>query len=498
MALREIFASFDVLFDTSALEKGESKVDSLAKKLSTVVAAFAEFKLVKGIIEWGEHVAEAAREVEFGAIKAGMGVDEFQKLNQVAERYGTTAEQLTISTRLFIRGLSDAHGTMGEFGTKTNHAQHALHTLGVDATQFKGQRLEQILPVIADAFQKMGQGTEATAVGLRLFGHRGIGILPLMFRGGDNLRREMEAMIPVFEKATIEDANAAALAAKSLEVHWKNLIFNAARPLLKVIAALADAGVEVIKWLKAMSEHSRVGEATLIALTAAFTAAGIAITIALWPILAPILAATAALGLLILIIDDFIVFMEGGKSLIGDFLDRFFGPDAQDKVRKFLTDIKDKFTAMIAEFESGRLPNIFELLEKGATAVAAAIDKIIEGIKFLSGKKDELMNGKFGKIVDDVVDWNTSHGTKVSLNNAANAVLGDPFFEALGVPTIQPMLPDTGAGGGRGSVNPAVINQNMVVNGGDPHEVRRAAKEGAEEALQRHLRDALAARGGAR
>lgn len=494
MALREIFASFDVLFDTSALEKGESKVDSLASKLKTAVAAFAEFKLVKGIIEWGEHVAEAAREVEFGAIKAGMGVDEFQKLNQVAERYGTTAEQLTISTRLFIRGLSDAHGTMGEFGTRTNHAEHALRTLGVNAAQFRGQRLEQILPVIADAFQKMGQGTEATAVGLRLFGHRGIGILPLMFRGGDNLRREMEAMIPVFEKATIEDANAAALAAKSLEVHWKNLIFNAARPLLKIIAALADAGVEVIKWLKAMSEHSRVGEATLIALTAAFTAAGIAITIALWPILAPILAAMAALGLLILIIDDFIVFMQGGKSLIGDFLDKFFGPDAQDKVRNFLNSIVDKTKEMLEEFKKSELPNIFELLEKGAKATADAIDKIIEGVKFLSLKKDEIMSGKFGEIVHSVEDWNNTHAVKIgSFNQGVNTVL-----DAVGLPTVQPMLPATGAGGGRGDMSPPIITQNVHVNGGNPEEVKRAAKEGVEEALQRHLRDAMAASGGAR
>lgn len=514
--LRSVFAAFDVTFNTDALDAGAKSVDTLVGKLASAAKAFAGFALVKGVIAWGEHVAEAAREVEFGAIKAGMGTDEFQKLNQVAERYGSTAEQLTISTRLFIRGLSDAHGTMGEFGTRTNHAQHAMKSLGINAAQFKGLTLDKILPVIADGFQKIGKGTEATAIGLRLFGHRGIGILPLMLKGGENFRKEMQAMQPIFEEATIETADRAVLSAKALSNTWQHFIVNVfGRPLLNAMAKGADALDRVVKVVYELAKTSNVGEATLITLSAALTAAGIAGAIAFWAWLWPLAAAAAAFAAIVIAVDDFIGFMEGKDSLLGDFFDKLLGPGGAEKAQEFFKHIGEDIQKFIDNWNAADFRDIFEIASKGAGRFMDLLRGIKDALVWLDTK-----TGLFSHFFDSTGEiaekaktakarWDVDHpnepfpGLFEVEHRYKTGFVGPPAPYDIAPPPLAPMsvaprnfvetvpTPYGNAGEPR-------ISQIFTVNGGDPHEVREAARQGAQEALDQHYRDALSASGGAR
>lgn len=525
-AIRELFAVFDISFNSEALDRGAAAVDTLAGKLAATVKAFAGFKVVQGIIGWGEHVAEAAREVEFGAIKAGMGIEEFQKLNQVAEKYGTTAEQLTISTRLFVRSLRDAGGTAADFHSHSKLAADAFHDLGINAAQFKGKSFAEILPVVADGFAKIGKGTRATADALVLFGHRGIGILPLMLKGGENLRKEMQAMQPVFEAATIEAADRATLSAKALGFSWHNLVYNIfGKPLMNALSSAADGLDMVVKSLKAMFDKSEAGKAGLLAITIALTAAGVAGVVAFWSWLWPLGLAVAALGALWLAIDDIMVWLEGGKSLTGSFLKRILGEDGEEKVKKFFDEDLPKWLAKVRDWVVNEVVPAFEKWRKWVGTIkddfddwGKRISAVVTWLEKLEAIYDRIAkNTLFGKFMSSLGEIAGKVSVGDVAEGAANALIGPgavTVVKAAGViiDAVGPSTPGPDASVAPASlvstvptnmsVDPGMstvphVNQVFNVSGGDPAEVQEAARRGAQEAINQTLRDTNASFGGA-
>lgn len=538
--LRSIFALFDISFNTDELDRGSSAVDTLAGKLKNVVKAFAGFKVVQGIIGWGEHVAEAAREVEFGAIKAGMGIEEFQKLNQVAEKYGTTAEQLTISTRLFVRSLRDAGGTAADFHSHSKLAADAFHDLGINAAQFKGKSFAEILPVVADGFAKIGKGTRATADALVLFGHRGIGILPLMLKGGENLRKEMQAMQPVFEAATIEAADRAVVSGKALGFTWEHLVNNVfGRPLLNALSKGADYLDKVVKGIYELTKASEIGRGTLVVLGIAIAVAGVAGAVAFWSWLWPLAAAAAAFAAIALAVDDFIVFLRGGDSVLGDFFDMLLGPGGAEKSQKFFKEDLPGWLAKVRDW-------IVDELIPAAQKWLPSLDEVSKTVKII---KDD-----FGRIVDFVDKITAFYSKFFSGGSALGRAIGNSVGmkpgetsgsaeDVSGLSTMDLMnplnatperrrelskrLPNVGNlgfwlindwakgfGGGGGDSVPApdganyspagpnmssgpAVSQVFNVSGGDPAEVQEAARRGAQEAINQTLRDTNASFGGA-
>lgn len=515
-ALREIFAEFTAIFDTSSLEKGAEKVEGLVSAVKAAGKAFAAFKLVETVVEFAQETAKAAREAEFGASRLGMQTDEYQKLSQVAKNYNITTEQLQVASRMLERALSDTGGTMGTFSSRTHFAHDALKNLGIDAHQFRGQKLEQILPVLADGFAKITDPVEQTAIALRLFGHRGLAFLPIMKAGGDALRKQFAAMIPIFEEATITQADRAALAANNLSNNWKNLIFNSfGKAAMGALEKTSDAFAKVVGFLKELSKNSEIGKAVLITLTAALVAAGIAGAAAWWSILWPILAALAAFAAIALVLDDIIVFFEGGQSLIGDWLDNAFGPGTQDKVRKWFEDLKDKVVKAWHQIvDEVDWDHVGMVIGKGFEIATKAVVGLVHAIQWVIDKIDALSKTKAWKFLvdqptlsDEELHDIVFHGKKKPKAGAPpDALNGDEVAELANrvVNFHGPGTTTTSQGDplvfGPPSPTPTLggVNQNFTVVGGDPEVVREAAKRGAQEALDLTWREGLAAHGGAR
>jgi hypothetical protein len=377
-ALREVLAVFDIIVNDAQLEASNKKLDSFVDKLKGIGTAFAGFKVVQSIMNFGEHVAEAAREAEFGAARIGMTAPEYQKLSQVAENYGVKVEQLQISTRMLIRGLSDAHGTMGTFSSRTHFARDALHNLNIDATQFRGKKLDEILPVLADGFKNVEDPVERTAIALRLFGHRGLSILPMMAAGGAELRRQFAAAVPVFEEATITSANEATIAGKQLSRTWDNLVNNSfGRAVLDTFTVVAKKLTDIVLAVKELTKNSEIGKGIVVSLGVALATAAVMIIAAWWPVLLPILAVMAAFAALALIVDDFIVFMQGGHSVIGRFFNELLGEGGADRARDVIKGMWEDFKGFLAELKG----EAFKEFLSGAKALVADIRDKIQDIK---------------------------------------------------------------------------------------------------------------------
>ena len=501
-ALRSLFAQFDIAFNTEALEKGSKAVDSLVDKLTAATKAFAGFELVKHIASFGMELSDQARDIEFGAQKIGMQADEYQKLNQVAKVYGLTTEQLQVSTRMLERALSDTGGTMGHFSARTHFARDAMANLGIDAHQFRGQRLEQILPVLADGFTKIGDPIERTAIALRLFGHRGLALLPLMAQGGANLRREMEAAIPVFEQATLTAAIAEQHARNAASNNWANLINNSiGKELIKTLTWFEDKLTAIAKALKEVTKQSEIGKGILIALGSAITAAGIVGAVAFWSWLWPLAAVGAAFAFIAGAVDDFIVFMKGGDSVIGDFFDEILGPGGAEKAQQFFKDLWEDIKGFGAELKEWGIKEFFDDAKEGVKGLRDFIAEIRHDIEVIDQKMQAFD------------DWTRKHlglgtsdeGTGRAVSTVADAFQpgGATWIRNPGVGVAPPPVigpPTAQQDAANGNAPSLIIPVDARGNIGQEeliHGVRNAVAGAVTQHHERVMRDTAAAFGGA-
>lgn len=506
-ALREILASFDIIVNSEQLEAGTAKLDSFVDKLKAVGTALAGFALVKSIVSFGEHVTEAARAVEFHAGRMEMDTNEYQRLSQVAANYGMTMEQLQIANTLFTRALSGMGGTMGTFSDRTGQAREAMRALGLDAKQFKGQRLEQILPVISDAMLKITDPMERVAIGLRLFGHRGRAIMPLMAVGGDELRRQLAAAVPVFEEATIKTADRAAVSGKNLGRVWDNLIYNSfGKALLSAMDSTARYLTNVLVVLKDVIKNSEIGQATLIALGVAMAVAAAVAIVVWWPVLAPILAIVAAFAALAVIIDDVIVFMEGGKSVLGEFFDDLLGKGGAEAARKKIKEVWDDVKAFFGWVHGEKVDwhRFFDTTT--LEAIQLILDKIKAALLWIGNGELAALKGA-GNWLGNLFTP-TPGGQPLSPEKHAALVAAVAQAAAEGrnyvvtgqAPAIHPAIgPQTadGANAGTGAMlSPAYIH--IDARGAEPGVVHHEVKKALHEHTGRQHRDAMAGAGGSK
>jgi hypothetical protein len=113
-------------------------------------------------------------------------------------------------------------------------------------------------------------------------------------------------------------------------------------PYVEKFIRVSRFAINVInKWI----QTSKIIEVALGILAVAAVAAGIKITLAWASALAPILLVTVAISALALVIEDFVVFLDGGDSAIGRFIDLLYGPgsatEAANKFNEELQNVRD-------------------------------------------------------------------------------------------------------------------------------------------------------------
>jgi hypothetical protein len=498
-ALREVLAVFDIIVNDAQLEAGNKKIDSFVDKLKGIGEAFAAFKIVETISSFGMHVAQAARAAEFGAARIGMGVDQYQKLSQVADNYGLSVEQLQVSTRMFERALSDTGGTVAQFQSKGHHIRDSFKNLGLDPKQFAGKTLDQILPDVADAFKKIEDPISRTAIALRLFGHRGLAILPMLTKGGEELRREFAAAIPVFEDATITSANEATIAGKQLGRTWDNLVDNSfGRAALDVFTWVARKLTDIVLAVKDLTKYSEIGKGILVALGVALTTAGALAVAAWWPVLVPILAVLAAFAALALAVDDLIVFMKGGDSVIADFFDELLGPGGAEKAQAFIKQIWDDFKGFLDELKGKAWSEFLENTKSVIQDIRSSIQGIKDAITWIETHWKQMTEG-FDRIAH--IFGGGSHDIKATTTIAE--ALTSPNFQPANVAPPPEIGPPTAAqaatygSGASGAGNSYHFNGNVDSNE-LTHKVKRVIEDHNEQKIDNILRDALAGIGGSK
>lgn len=187
---------------------------------------------VVGFTEMGEAVQK-------GALKAGMSVEQYQRMKYVAEQSGTSIEAMEGS-------LSKLNRQVGEAAAgKNKNLAGLMQRLGVSMRDSNGQVRAgvDLLPQLADAFQRNENPAVRARMGMALFGKSYAEILPLLAEGSegiaDNLKR-FDRIKGVLGPTEIRAAKDLGDSFKDLELVMKGFQGTVAKELVPVIRPLVD------------------------------------------------------------------------------------------------------------------------------------------------------------------------------------------------------------------------------------------------------------------
>lgn len=340
--LRSILAEFGIKFDHGEVHKAEHGVTGLIETLKRVSHIAAEAFIVREVYEFGERIVEAGVALEHLSVKTGVATGELQALEYAAKLSGVGAEELDTA--------------LGKLG-KTLALAKGAKIAGIDTKDIKGTRsAADFLPDVADKFLTLTNTSDRAALAIKLFGRAGVQLVPLLAKGSAGIR-ELTEEAKELGGGLSEEAIAGAVkleeSTKKLDFAFTGLKGTIAESVFPELAKLAEGAAHLVKDFRDWTKSTKLIEAA----TIGFTARGV---LALLHHLGGLTGAFKLLSgavlrtiLPLIVLEDFIVFMAGGRSEIGKLVDVLFGKGSQEKLRDFINDAVGKVEEFFKQLRAG-------------------------------------------------------------------------------------------------------------------------------------------------
>lgn len=388
-ALREILVSFGVEVDTTQIDKANVKTEGLIKKLEKFGKALAGVLVIKRVLDEAFDLTEQATAIEHTAEATGLSAKELQAWQLGAAEAGVEAEGLNLS----LRKLSKQLGGGGE-DAKAHAKLVKDWGLQAIAAGKGGITLSQALPIIAEKFKALPDGTAKSAKATELFGRQGARLIPLLNEGAAGivkLKKELDELGGGFSDDFIKQSVEVDKQTKRLDVSWTSLKVKLFGVLLPALNTGVTYLIKFSVWTGNLVKDTNLLGSALTVLGALASAAAIRTVIAFWPVIAPFLAWAAAIGLVVLAVEDVYGFFVGKNSLIGKAIDEAFGPGSQDKVRKWAHKVVDFVQDAVSQFVA--------IFGDGTLSIQERLTKFLT---WLGGKFHTDVTGTFGEIGEDI------------------------------------------------------------------------------------------------
>lgn len=301
-----------------------------------------QFQLLAGsaAVVGVKRLVDGIGDISEGAQRLGVSTDQFQRLSILAGQNNTSVEALGTA----FRNLSNAAVQ------PTKETEKSFRELGVSTKDASGQfkSANDLFFDTTAALAGVTDETKRNALANDLLGRSALELKPLFANGtaAVNEQRKALASLNVLSKDTITQADGISDTWKTLPL----LFLTAAEPLLKLLLpALAQLTEWVVKGTEAFGKFLKQTDFVSVALTAL----GVAMIWKVIPALQLMIglgggvsasllgmagaAARATLAFLawaipIAIIEDFLGFLRGDESAIGEALDTLFGKGASTAV----------------------------------------------------------------------------------------------------------------------------------------------------------------------
>ena len=184
--IKELFAVLGVQVDKQSLDAADQAIDRLR---STAAGAAKVFAAAGGALAlFAARFSASARETQAWAERIGIGVDQLTELDYAAAKVTGSSEGLREALTDLAEKASDV---FRNDPTGTSDAAESFKALGISVRDGAG-RLKptiQLFEEAADALSRMEHRGDATGVAMRLFGDDvGRKMAPFLFQGRDALR----------------------------------------------------------------------------------------------------------------------------------------------------------------------------------------------------------------------------------------------------------------------------------------------------------------------
>jgi len=328
--------------------------------------------------------AEAGKELEETAQATGLTTRSLQELRGVARASGVEVSD-------FDTAIFRLSRTMYAAKKGGDEQSKVFHKLGVKVTDTNGKlkNADDILLGLATGFQKMPDGAEKTAMAMEVFGRAGARMIPMLNKGEEginNLRKSAFVMSEEQIKAGKELSMTQMQLTNMTTKLWRSAIaplLPAINQLLKRYLAWRKENAEIMRQriqqyigyvIKAITGLSnafaffvrnstfvKLALITLLTYLALTNTAAIATALSMaraWLIAAaPFIAIALVIAALALAFDDLRTYMNGGKSLFGEYkkaLDEWLKPNAEDTwfvatIKSFVKYLEEALR-MVAQF----------------------------------------------------------------------------------------------------------------------------------------------------
>lgn len=344
MVLRELVTILGFKADDKALVSYESEMAKLKKSMLAIVGVATA--VGTALFTVANSAAKAGDELDKTLKLVGLTAKQFQLLRGAGELSGITPELLTTSLEIFNRNIGMARQGM-------QMSLKPFQTLGVSLRDSNGnlKTTYQLTLDVADAFSKLKNTADKTAVSQEMYGRGGLSLINLLDGGASSIKElmgEFEKYTYLIDDKAIKSSakfrdqlflmetaikgvkneigivlipGINAIIKKILEWYVANKklvdqdikktidsIATAFKWLGYILDTIISAANEVVSVFQSLIDNLTPLESKIIKITGIVIALSIAFN-----------AIPLSIAAIILVLDDINVYMKGGDSLIGRF-----------------------------------------------------------------------------------------------------------------------------------------------------------------------------------
>jgi hypothetical protein len=490
-ALREIFASFGVTFDSRALQRGAASVSAMTQRVMGLGSVLMGGWMARGLVRFVTSSADMARTVGRSARQLGMSNQEFQGWSFAAGQAGVATERFTLGARLMMRNVAMA-------GRNAGPAENALRRFGITVRNQDGtlKDTSQMLEEVSRAAGTLGTTAERTDLAMQLFGRSGADLVPLLGRGEDSIvamRAQFDSLGGGFSDEFIAQSSEFARTQRQWQVAMMGVRSTMATLFLPTFTLVIEAVTGFVRTIRETPAYLDSLKTAVqgIGVVVGLVTAGMAVQwlAATWPILA-IVGVIAILGLAV---DDLWTTWQGGDSVLRQFIDTLFPGvvDGLDSTDRAILQATDRVYNLAQAFLG-----LYEIISGMIGLLSAPLQAFLDTV---AAVKSIARGGPIGENVSFA--WG---GLSSAVNRGVSSIArGGQHVSELGQVGrtrrlgVEAMRPERLRGGGHATVNAPVDARaffNVTVNGAtDVDEVDRRVRSVMTEENDRQVRRIRAA-----
>jgi TP901 family phage tail tape measure protein len=379
--VRELVARFGIDVDKKSADKADTILDSLISKAKALVAIGAAAQFAR----WVQSVVEEADKLNDAAERIGTTTAALQGLGYAAKLSGSSAETLEQGLRFLTR-------TMGQAENGSADAQKAFSDLGVKIRDGNGKlkTADALFLEISDKMAGIENPTKRATLAMGVFSKAGQELAPLLHKGAGaigEMQAEFVALGGQFDREFVDLSAEYMDNTDRLGAVFKSLGASIGKGVLPHVNKLVNRFVDfwktnkvVREWVEKVFNTLATGIRYAIQLLDPFIDGALALASAWedssntfkwimgalviaaslsWGILAPWVLIGAAIAL---VVEDLYTFAIGGESVIGTLIDQLFEfATAGDTVfHKFLAG----FLSMVVSLRDGGFSGLWDEIKQ--------------------------------------------------------------------------------------------------------------------------------------